>query len=174
MVVDGSGHAKIRNSLRITHRRERGGRARELIVDIPEYGLRAHDRLDPTPWMSDYALFDDTSRFPAPFVFWRADEQAWTQHRNPLSRPAKDDRRCIALLVPGCRAALLRARDPSTLGARRVASRGCSVRGACRGVGLAFARPAFLAGTPTANALAIVCTGWRTSRPSCSRTAHAT
>ena len=25
-----------------------------------------------------------TTRFPAPFVFWRADEQAWTQHRNPL------------------------------------------------------------------------------------------
>ena len=56
----------------------------------------------------------------------------------PRSRPAKDDRRCIALFVPGCRAALLRARDPSTPGARRVASRGCSVRGACRGVGLAF------------------------------------
>ena len=84
VVVDGSKHAKIRNSLRITHRRERGGRARELIVDIPEYGLRAHDKLEPTPWMSDYAVFDATTRFPAPFVFWRADEQAWTQHRNPL------------------------------------------------------------------------------------------
>ena len=84
VVVDGSGHVKIRNSLRITHRRERGGRARQLMVDIPEYGLRAHDRLEPTPWMSEYAMFDATARFPAPFVFRRADEQAWTQHRNPL------------------------------------------------------------------------------------------
>ena len=57
------------------------------------------------------------------------------------SRPATDDRRCIALFVPGCRAALLRARDPTTLGSRRVASRGCSERGACGGVGLAFAGP---------------------------------
>ena len=37
----------------------------------------------------------------------------------------------------------LRVRHSPTRGARRVASRGCSVRGACRGVGLAFARPAF-------------------------------
>ena len=58
--------------------------ARELIVDIPEYGLEAHDRLERTPWMSDYAMFDATTGFPAPFVFWRADEQAWTQHCNPL------------------------------------------------------------------------------------------
>ena len=68
-IHDGSGHAKIRNSLRITHRRERGGRVCELIVDIPEYGLKAHGRVEPTPWMSDYAMFDDTSLFPAPFVF---------------------------------------------------------------------------------------------------------
>ena len=72
----------------------------------------------------------------------------------PRFRPTADDRRCIALFVLGCRAAPLRARDSPTLGARRVASRGCSVRGACRGVGLAFARPVFWSWRPTANALA--------------------
>ena len=115
VVVDGLGHAKKRNSLRITHRLERGGRARELIVDIPEYGLRAHDRLEPTPWMSDSAMFEDTSRFPARFVFLRADEQAWTQHRNPLfdSLGVVPQRMIVDALF---RAALLLARDPSTDG----------------------------------------------------------
>ena len=149
VVVDGSGHVKIRNSLRITHRRERGGRARQLMVDIPEYGLRAHDRLEPTPWMSEYAMFDATARFPAPFVFWRADEQAWTQHRNPLfdrrlgGVPQRVIVGALHCLFLGVVQRYCGARDPSTLGARRVASRGCSVRGACRGVGLAFARPVF-------------------------------
>ena len=91
------------------------------------------------------------------------------------SRPTTDDRRRIVQLVLWCRATPLRARHSPTRGARRVASRWCSVRGACRGrCRSCVCETSFLAGTPTANALATVCTGWGTSRPPCSRTAHAT
>ena len=43
----------------------------------------------------------------------------------PRSRPTTDDRRCIALLVLGCRATLLRARLSPNRGARQVGDAAC-------------------------------------------------
>ena len=180
VVVDGSGHAKTRNSME--HHTPSGTRwtAREVRVDIPEYGLRALDRLEPTPWMSDYAMFDDTTRFLARFVFWCADEQAWTQHRNPLfdsrlgfvpQRMIVDALRCsfLGVVQRHCGHVIHQLLEHVVW---QVGDAACEVRAE---VSVLRLRDQFFgAGVRPRTRWPTVCTGWRTSRPACWRTAYAT
>ena len=69
-------------------KRDKGGRGRCLVRDLPAWNLRELDRLEPSVEIPDVAQFDE---HPVPFraTFWRASEETATRHRNPLCSQPK-------------------------------------------------------------------------------------
>ena len=148
VVVDGPGHAKIRNSLR-----------------IPENGLRAHDTT--LPASQHRVCFG---------VRMSKHGHSTAIHCSTAvsSRPARDDRRCIALFVPGvvqryCGHMIHQLLDHDVW---QVSDAACQVRVEMSVLRLRDQLFGWYSDRERAGRR--VFTGWRTSRPACSRTAHAT
>ena len=76
-------HARVVAALRYDRRKE-GARGRALIVPLPELGLKAGDRLEPSATLLDVGCFDDLTSFPTVVVFWRRRAETRVRHRNPL------------------------------------------------------------------------------------------
>ena len=56
-----------------------------MTADLPEYGLRAGDRLEPSKNVPDVgAFFVFIVAFPVVVLFWRATMETSARHRNPL------------------------------------------------------------------------------------------
>jgi hypothetical protein len=64
-------------------KRIRGGRC--LARDVPEFGLLADDRLEPSRGCPDVGAFASL-HLPVEVVFWRRTDDSLTRHRNPLFR----------------------------------------------------------------------------------------
>jgi hypothetical protein len=56
-----------------------------LARDVPEHGLLADDRLEPSSGCPDVGAFESLS-VPVDVVFWRRDDDSITRHRNPIFR----------------------------------------------------------------------------------------
>ena len=65
-------------------KRKSGSRGRALIRAIPQLGLEAGDRLEPSDALPDVADFDNLAYFPVSATFWSMAKQTWATHRNPL------------------------------------------------------------------------------------------
>ena len=63
-------------------------RGRALRIDFPELGLQKHDRLEPSRFLRNVALFDNLREFPAVVSFWRRSLETSSRHRSPLVNPA--------------------------------------------------------------------------------------
>ncbi len=61
----------------------KGGRC--LTRDMPEHGLRAGDRLEPSNTCPDVGAMADLE-VPVELVFWRSSEESICRHRNPMFR----------------------------------------------------------------------------------------
>ncbi len=83
VVLDRGARASVAQLLRYD-KRERGGRGRVLVVDMPALGLRAGDRLEPSAGCPDVGRFEALDQFPCPIVFWRRTEETRCRHRNPI------------------------------------------------------------------------------------------
>ena len=74
---------RIRGALKFS----KGGKYRGRVMrgDLPDLGLQAGDRLDPTDTMPDVASFDDMDvTEPKTVKFWRSSLDTCTRRRNPL------------------------------------------------------------------------------------------
>ena len=62
---------------------KKDARGRALLIDVPGLGLKAGDRLEPSPTLVDVAEFD---RLPVgtPVLFWRRPSETICRHRNPI------------------------------------------------------------------------------------------
>ena len=60
-----------------------GPRGRILRWNLPDLGLAAGDRLDPSPSLNDIGAFDYTQT-PFNVVFWRSGKDTTTKKRNPI------------------------------------------------------------------------------------------
>ena len=65
-------------------KRDNGARGRALKKSIPRFGLRLHDRLEPSLAVLDVSRFEEISTFPKTVIFWRRDNETRARHRNPL------------------------------------------------------------------------------------------
>ena len=65
-------------------KRPKGVKGRRINIDMPQHGLMVDDRLEPTPWMPDVALFDGWTVFPLRLRFWRKTCETKILRRNPL------------------------------------------------------------------------------------------
>ena len=82
--VNAAQRRKIRMSL-YYDKRQTGSRGRALRVAIPELGLEAGLRLEPTPTMPDVGeAVDNNSTADSTLVFWDRSKETITQRRNPL------------------------------------------------------------------------------------------
>eukprot|EP00959_Pyramimonas_sp_CCMP1952_P329455 6897377-Pyramimonas_sp.AAC.1 len=87
LITDQEMHRTIR--FRLCWKKTNRGRA--LYADLPEYGLRKGDRVEPSPTLLDSADFDHLSFDKGPVLvkFWRPTPGAERcYHRNPLLDPA--------------------------------------------------------------------------------------
>ena len=76
-------HARMRAALFFDNRKK-GGAGRCLRVDLPEFGLNAGDRLEPSTDNPDIIGFDEWVAFPRYAMFWRPSLETMTRHRNPM------------------------------------------------------------------------------------------
>ena len=76
-------HKKILGDLHYDKRRQ-GSHGRCVGSDIPELGLVASDRLEPSAFLDDVGRFEEIRDFPTPVLFWRQQRDTLTRHRNPL------------------------------------------------------------------------------------------
>lgn len=76
-------HAKVARLLFYDKRKE-GSRGRALRENVPELGLVAGDRLEPSVGLQDVAAFEAISSFPAVVLFWRQSAETLARHRNPI------------------------------------------------------------------------------------------
>ena len=58
-----------------------GARGRALTTDLPELGLRASDRLEPSPTLPDIGSLEHETA-PIDVVFWRRSEESLVRNRN--------------------------------------------------------------------------------------------
>jgi len=65
-------------------RRNAGGHGRCLDANLPQFGVQAGDRLEPSPQLPDVGAFDQITRFPVSVIFWRRSLNTITLHRNPV------------------------------------------------------------------------------------------
>ena len=82
VVLDEEAYRSVRASL-FYDKRKHGARGRALAVDVPELGLQAGDRLEPSATVQDVGAGFDLSN-PGRATFWRIPEAPETHHRNPL------------------------------------------------------------------------------------------
>jgi hypothetical protein len=68
---------------------ERGGSKGRAVrrPGLPEFGLRAGDRLEPTRSLADVSLLEYIAVFPCWVLFWRPGSQTVALHRNPIFGP---------------------------------------------------------------------------------------
>jgi len=64
-------------------KRSGGGRGRTLKTSIPELGLIAGDRLEPSESLQDIGLLEEIET-PSRVTFWRTSAESIARHRNPL------------------------------------------------------------------------------------------
>ena len=64
-------------------KRASGSRGLALIRDVPELGLLAGDRLEPSRTLRNVSFLEDLE-LPATVTFWRCSEETLARHRNPL------------------------------------------------------------------------------------------
>lgn len=84
VVLDAATHREIKRNL-IYEATKSGSHGRSLAVDLPEFHLRAGDRLEPSCTVPDTgAGFDEARLFPLEVTFWRVSLETRTKHRNPL------------------------------------------------------------------------------------------
>ena len=68
-------------------KRIQGSHGRALKKAFPSFRLQAGDRLEPSSGLPDVAGFESLT-LPATVVFWRAERETLTKHRNPIFNPA--------------------------------------------------------------------------------------
>ena len=64
-------------------RRKVGSHGRALTANVPKFGLRVHDRLEPCDELQDVSKLESIS-LPARILFWRIAYQSACTHRCPL------------------------------------------------------------------------------------------
>lgn len=74
---------RVRRCLRYD-KRDGGSAGRALNADVPELGLLAHDRIEPTQSLRDVGDFDKLSTFPVRVLFWRVSSATLCHRRFPL------------------------------------------------------------------------------------------
>lgn len=74
--------AAVRNALHYD-KRSSGSKGRCLTANFPALGLKAGDRVEPTPELRDVADFDSLVA-PCAVLFWRPANETHTRRRNPL------------------------------------------------------------------------------------------
>ena len=75
---------RLRGSMRCDRRTtQAGARGYALRAPVPELGLQAGDRLEPSDDMPDHSLFHTTPR-PFRATFWRRGAETSARHRNPV------------------------------------------------------------------------------------------
>ena len=85
MVVDKTQHQRIVNVLSYDKRSSAGSsKGLALMRPVPELGLAAGDRIEPTQRVPDVSTIFHVKAFPAPIHFWRPSSETMTRHRNPL------------------------------------------------------------------------------------------
>jgi len=82
-IPDKAAHVRIKACL-FFDKRKHGGAGRCLRLDMPEFGLLAGDRLEPSTDNPDILAFDDWREFPRFAMFWRPRCETMTRHRNPI------------------------------------------------------------------------------------------
>ena len=76
-------HNTVLQDLRYDNRKS-GSRGRALIRAIPQLGLEAGDRLEPSDALPDVADFDNLAYFLVSVTVWSIAKQTWASHRNLL------------------------------------------------------------------------------------------
>ena len=74
VAVDNAGHKLLCRLLRYD-KRQSGSRGRALTEDVPQYALRAGDRLEPSIGMPDIGRLEEVTTFPLQLVCWRRSEE---------------------------------------------------------------------------------------------------
>ena len=83
--------AQVKSSLDYD-KRAGGSRGQAWIADIPLFGLRKGDRLEPCPHMPDTGAIDTIKES------WRVSNETWAIHRNPLFSAETDiDMECLSV-----------------------------------------------------------------------------
>lgn len=73
-------HTRLRTQLQYSWKYT----GRGLYADVPELGLHAGDRLEPSHLLCDISRFDGLTTFPCMQLFWKPLQTARVTHRNPL------------------------------------------------------------------------------------------
>jgi hypothetical protein len=73
----------VSDRLRYDKRKNDGSHGRALTQNVDLLGLRANDRLEPSPTLPDVSKFEDLIT-PAFVTFWRSSSETSARHRNPL------------------------------------------------------------------------------------------
>ena len=68
-------------------KRKAGVKGRAVITDLPAFGLKKGDRLEPSPPYFDVGAIDSWGVFPLQLVFWRCSLQGMAKRRSPLFDP---------------------------------------------------------------------------------------
>jgi hypothetical protein len=86
VVLDAAGHRKVRVLLAYDVS-QKGSRGRALTTNVPEYGLLAGDKLEPSRGVPDIGEGFDKATAPVETVWWRPSNETKTKHRNPIYDP---------------------------------------------------------------------------------------
>ena len=80
-------------------RRKAGSKGRSLRRDLPSFGLKQGDRLEPHANFMDVGKFEAINSFPHRVLFWRRSRETLCTRRSPIFNPLLGDTplRCIAI-----------------------------------------------------------------------------
>jgi len=84
--LDAHAHRKVKLNVKYD-RSKAGARGLSLTCDLPEYGLKAGDRIEPSPSLRNVHNLFGLDKFPVAIVLWRCSTETRTKHRNPLMDP---------------------------------------------------------------------------------------
>ena len=76
-------HGIVKSNLEYD-KRAAGSRGRIVKVNLPEVGLLAKDRLEPSGFVTDVAVYESIDTFPTTTTWWRRSEETFSRHRNPV------------------------------------------------------------------------------------------
>ena len=79
-------HSTILSALHYD-KRKAGSKGRSLLTDIPSFGLKQYDRLEPNATLMDVGKYENISSFPCRVLFWRRSRETLCTRRSPLFNP---------------------------------------------------------------------------------------
>ena len=98
VTISAAQHATLVGLL-VYDRRADGSHGRTLLRDVPELGLLARDRLEPSPELHDVGLFELLTHFPRRVLWWRPSLETLSRHANPMfaQELGTDPSRCLVI-----------------------------------------------------------------------------